>query len=93
MGVASPPGAAASDGRAEELADLIKAQRALSFLSGGLFVSLLLGVGTCSSQSSWFPLVTDPPPPPPPPPPAVCKKWWDICGGGISTSRLGFRSL
>lgn len=27
MGVASPPGAAASDGRAEELADLIKAQR------------------------------------------------------------------
>lgn len=38
---------------------------ALSFLNGELFVlacspSLLLGVGTCSSQSSWFPLVKDP---------------------------------
>lgn len=42
-------------------------KRALSFLSGGLFVlercaSLLLGVGTCSSQSSWLPLAQDQPP-------------------------------
>lgn len=40
-------------------------KRALSFLSARLFVlqhsvSLLLGVGTWASQSSWFPLVKDP---------------------------------
>lgn len=65
-GDVSRGGTAVGDGQAEDAAVRSdkEPQRGLSFLSSGLFVlepsaSLLLGVGTCSEQSWWFPLTED----------------------------------